>query len=154
MELTLECMVPVVSIHCSLMTLNIRSDRYLRLSGIIADCTSLCVVALSASAIFTTLIPHCLFKSSCVVFECRSADKKDRGCLMLVVLFGGSGMVSMWMSFTSFSVASLDTCHCCSPVALSIAITCLPDIWTLATILWLKRCVLNMMFSSFTIWLP
>ena len=72
-----------------------RSAQYLQLSDIIDDHTSLCVADFSFSAACTTLIPHSLLKSSGVVFGCRSVDKKDRGCLMLVGLFCGSGTVSM-----------------------------------------------------------
>ena len=149
--MNLACMVFVTILHCSILTLNIRSTRYLRLSGIISDLTSFCVVAFSVSAAFATLIHHHLLKSSGVVFECRSADKKACGCLMMVWLFGSSGTVSMWISFTSFSLTTLATCRYCSLVALSITISCFTDIWTLATSLWLKRCVLNMMSLSSTI---
>ena len=72
-----------------------QSARYLRLSGIISDHTSFCVVALSVSAACATLIPHRLLKYYGVLFECRSADKKARGCMMSVGLFGDSGTVSM-----------------------------------------------------------
>ena len=95
MELTLACMVSVEIVHCSLLKLNMQSAQYLQLSGIIDDHTNLCVVAFSISAAGATLIPHCLLKTSGVVFECCSADKKARGCLVLVGLFGGSGTVSM-----------------------------------------------------------
>ena len=88
-------MVPVTIVHCSILTLNMQSNRYLRLSDIIDDHTSLCVADFSFSAACTTLIPHSLLKSSGVVFECRSADKKARGFLMSVGFFGGSGTVSM-----------------------------------------------------------
>ena len=72
-----------------------QSAQYLQLSGIIADRTRFCVVAFSVSAACATLIPHCSLKSSGVVCECRSADKKTCGCLVLIGLFGGSGTVSM-----------------------------------------------------------
>ena len=61
----------------------------------ISDRTSFYDVALSVSAACTTLIPHLLLKSSGIVFECRSFDKKYRGCLISVGFFGGSSMVSM-----------------------------------------------------------
>ena len=148
MELALACMVSIVIVHCSILTLNMRSTRYLRLSGIIADCTSFCVVAFIVSAACATLFHHSSLKYSVVVFECCSADKKACGCLISVGLFCGSGTVSMLMSFTSCSVTSLATCLYCSLVVLSISILCFPYIWTLATSLWLKSCVLNMMSSS------
>ena len=148
MELTFSCMVSVAIVNFSILTLNMRSARYLQFSGIISNHTSFCVVAFRVSATCATLIPHCLIKSSGVVFECPSTDKKSCGCLMPVGLFGGSGTVSMRMSFTSCSVTSLDTCRCCSLVALSIAIVCYPDIWTLATSIWSKHFVLDTMSSS------
>ena len=148
MDLNLACMVSVKIVHCTTLTLNMWSSQYLQLSGIISDCTSFCVVAFSVSAACATLIPHRSLKPSCAVFKCRYADKKTCGCLMLVVFFGGSGTVSMWMYFTSCSVTSLANCRCYYLVALSISIVCLPDIRTLSTSLWLKRCVLNMMSSS------
>ena len=61
-----------------------RSAQYMRLSGIIANRTSFCVVALIVSAACATLIPHRLLKYYGVLFECRSADKKARGCMMSV----------------------------------------------------------------------
>ena len=128
------------------------SARYLRLSGIIANHTSFYVVAFSVSAACAALIPHCLLQYSSVVFKCCSADKKARGFLMLVRFFGGSGTVSMWMSFNSCSVISLITCRWCYLVALYIAISCFPDIRVLATSLWLKRCAFNMMSSSSQFW--
>ena len=82
-------------VHCSILKLNMRSAQYLRLSGIIANRTNLCVVVFSVSTDCTTLIPHRLLKFSGVVFECCSDDKKSRGCLMSFRLYGGSGMVSM-----------------------------------------------------------
>ena len=152
MKLTLACMVSATIVHFSILILNMQSAQYLQLSGIIADCTSFCVVDFSVSAACTTLIPDCSLKYSGVVFECSSDDNKSRGCLMLVGFFGGSGTVSMWMYFTSCSVTSLDTCWCCSLVLLSITIACFPDIWRLATSLWLKHCVLNMMSYLSAIW--
>ena len=95
MELTLACMVYVKIVHYNLLTLNMKSARYLQLSGIISNCTSFCVVDFSVSATCATLIPHRLLKSSDVVFKCRSSDKKSRGCLMLVICFGGFGTLSM-----------------------------------------------------------
>ena len=95
MELTLVCMVYVTIVHFSLLTLNMQSARYLRLSGIIADCTSFCVVAFSVIDTCATLINYCSLKSSGVVIECRSADKKACVCLMSVRIFGCSGTVSM-----------------------------------------------------------
>ena len=71
------------------------SARYLQLSGIIVDHTSVFVVDFSVSAACATLIPHHFLKYYGVVFECRSVDKKYCGCLMLVGFFGGSGTVSM-----------------------------------------------------------
>ena len=152
MELTLACIVSVTIIHCSLLTLNMWSARYLRLSKIISNCTSFCVVAFSVSAACATLIPHCSCKSYSVVFECQSADKKSCGCMMSIGFFGGSGTVAMWMSFTGCFVTSLATCCCCSLVTLSITIACFPGICTIATSIWLKRYVLNMMSSSSMIW--
>ena len=61
---------------------------------------------------------------------------------MSVGFFGGSGMISIWISFTSCSVTSLATWSFPPLVSLS----------TLATSLWLKHCVLNMMPSSSAIW--
>ena len=95
MELTLSCMVSVEIVQCSILTLNMRSARYLQLSGIISDHKSLYVVAFSIRDACATLIPHHLIKYYGVVFKCCSTDKKARGCLMLVGLFGGSGTVSM-----------------------------------------------------------
>ena len=152
MVLNLDFMVSVAILHCSILTLNIRSARYLRLSGIIANHTSFCVVDFRVSASCATLNYHCSLKSSGVVFDCRSADKKALGCLVLVGLFGGSVTVSTWIYFTSCSVTSLDNCCWFSLVALYIYIAYLPDIQTLATIIWSKRCVLNIMSSSSTIW--
>ena len=88
-------MVSVAILHCIILTLNMRSNQYLRPSGVIADHTSFCVVAFSVSVDCETMIPHRSLKSSGVVFECRSADKKARGYLLSVGLFGGSGTVSM-----------------------------------------------------------
>ena len=70
MELALECMVSITILHCSILTLNIQSARYLRLSGIMADYTRFFVVAFSVSAARVTLIPNRLLKSSAVVFKC------------------------------------------------------------------------------------
>ena len=136
--------------NCKLLFLDIKiwSAQYLRLSGIIANHTSFCVVDFYVSAACATLITHHSLKYSGVVFECHSTDNKSRGCLMSVGFFGGSGTVSMWMSFTSCSVTSSDTCSCCSLIAFSIDIYCFPGIWTLATGIWFKHCVLNMMSSS------
>ena len=83
------------NLHCSIFTLNMRSARYLRLSGIIANCTSFCVVDFSVNAACAALTPHHLLKSSGVVFEYCSVDKKARGCLISVGYFGGSGTVFM-----------------------------------------------------------
>ena len=152
MDLTLACMLYIANVHFSLLTLNMQSDRYMWLSGIITYCTSFCGVYFSFSAGCATLIPHHLLKSSVVVFKCFSADKKDFGCLISVEFFGGYGTVSIWMSFTCCSVTMLDTCCCCSLVALSIAMACFPDIRTLSTSLLLKLCVLNMMSSYSAIW--
>ena len=152
MELNLACMVSVAILHCSLLPLNMKSARYLRLSGIIADHTSFCVVSFKVSADCAPLIPNLSLKSYSVVFECCYDDKKSRDCLMSVGIFGGSGTVSMWMSFTSFSITRLDTCRCCSLVAFSIPIHSFPDIRTLAASIWLKHCVLNIMSSSSVIW--
>ena len=82
-------------VHYSFLTLNMQSAKYLRMSSIIIDCTSFYVVAFSVSAACATLIPHHSFKYYGVVFKRRSDDKKGRGCLMLVGLFGVSGTVSM-----------------------------------------------------------
>ena len=95
MELTLACMVYVKIVHYNLLTLNMKSARYLQLGGIIANRTSFCVVSLSFSAAFATLIPHFSLKYSDVVFKCRSVDKKACGCLMSVRLFGGYGTLLM-----------------------------------------------------------
>ena len=95
MELNLACMVYVTIVHCSLLKLNMQSARCLQLSGIIKNCTSFCVVTFSVSAACATLITHSSLTYFGVVFKCRSADKKARGCLMSVGLFGGSGTVSM-----------------------------------------------------------
>ena len=154
MKLTVACMVSATILHCSILTLNMQSARYLWLSGIISDCTSFYVVAFSVSSVCATLIPLIFLKSYGVMFECRSADNKACGCLVLVGLFGGSGTVSMLMSFTNCSVTSLATCSWCYLSSLSIYIACFPDIQTLSTSLWLKRCVLNMMSSSSVIWCP
>ena len=145
-------MVSVAIIYCSLFTLNMWSARYMWLSGIIVDRTSFCVVAFSNSAACETLIPHRLLKPFGVVFKCLSADKKARGCLLLVGSFGGYGTVLIWMSFTSFSVTSLAICCYSSLVALSITIARFSYIWTLANSLWLKHFVFNMMYSSSAIW--
>ena len=144
-------MVSVKIVHCSLLTLNRQYARYLRLGGIIAYHRSFCVVDFSVSDYCETLIPHIFLKSSGVVLECWYADKKARGCLMSVRLFGGSGTVSMWMPITSCSVTSLETCRFCFLVSHYINISCFPDIRTLTTSIWLKHCVLNMMSSSFAI---
>ena len=95
MELTFSCMVSVAIVNFSILTLNMRSARYLQFSGIIASHTSFCVVSFRVSAACATIIPHCSLKSSGVVFECRSADNKACGCLMSVGFFGGSVMVSI-----------------------------------------------------------
>ena len=144
----LACMVSIAIVQCILLILNMQSSWYLRLIGTIFDRTNFCVIAFSVSAACATLILHRSLKSAGVVFECCSSDKKSRGCLMSVRFFGGSGTVSMWMSFTSFSVTSLANCCCCSLVALYINISCFPYIWTLATSIWLKF----MMSSSYMIW--
>ena len=152
MELTLAWMVSVTIVHCSLLKLNMWSAWYLRLNGIITDCTSFCVIDFSVSDAWATLIPHCLLKSHGVVFECCSSDNKSHGCLMPFGFFGGSGTVSMCMSFTSCSITILNTYRCCSLVAICIAIVCFPDIRTLATSFWLKRCVFNVISSLSSIW--
>ena len=82
MKLNFACMVSVAIIHCSLLTLNMRSSRYLQLSGKISDRMSFCAVDFSVIAARATLIPYRLLKSSSVVFKCFSADQKDCGCLM------------------------------------------------------------------------
>ena len=147
----MACIVSVAIVHCSLFTLNMRSAWYLQLSGIIYDRTSFCVVAFSITAACATLIPHFLLKYSSVMFVCCYADKKALSCLVSVGFFGGSATISMVMSFTSCSITSLATCPCCSLVALYIDVACLPDIRTLATSFWLKRCVFNMISSSSSI---
>ena len=140
------------SLHCSLLTLNMLSARYLQLSGLISNHRSCCVVAFSVSDACSTLIPHHLLRYSAVVFECSSSDKKASVFLVSVELFCGYSTVSMWMYFTSWFVTSLAICCCCSLVALSITIACFPDIRMLATSLWLILCVLNIMSSSSIIW--
>ena len=152
MELTFACMLSVAIVHCSLLTLNIWSTQYLRLSVIITDHTSFFVVDFIISADCATLIPHHSLKSSGAVLKFCSADKRAHGCLISVRFFGGYGTISMWMSFTSCSVTILATCRCCYLVEISIAIACFPDIQTLATSIWLKHCVLNTMSSSSAIW--
>ena len=82
----------------------------MRLIGIIADRTSFCFVAFSVSAARAKRIPHRWLKSSGVVFKFCYDDKKARGCMMLVGLFGGSGTVVMCLYFTSCSFTSLATC--------------------------------------------
>ena len=144
MELDLACMISVTIVHCSIFTLNMWSAQYLQLSGIISNRTSFCVVAFSFIAYCATLIPRHLLNSSGLLFKCRSDDNKYCGCLMSVGLSGGSGTVSIWMSFTIFSITSLDTCICCYLVEFSIAIACFPDIQTLATSHCLKLCVLKL----------
>ena len=93
MELTLVCVVSVAIIHCIILILDMQSAQYLRLSGIIANQKSFCVVAFSVSAACKTLIPHRLLKYSIVVFDFSSYDKKACSCLMSVGLFGGYGTV-------------------------------------------------------------
>ena len=75
MDLTLVCTVYVAIVHCSLLTLNMQSVQYLRLSGIISNHKNLSVVVFSVSAACASLIPHHSPKSSGVVFKCRSSDK-------------------------------------------------------------------------------
>ena len=74
-------MVLVEIVPCILRTSNIWSALYLRVSGIIVDLVSFCVVDLRVSAYWDILSPHLSLRYSAVVLECLFLDKNVRGIL-------------------------------------------------------------------------
>ena len=71
--------VSVAKVPSSRFTENIRSVRYLLASGINADRIRRRVVALSVRDACATLSPHLSLRSSGVVLECLSLDRKVCG---------------------------------------------------------------------------
>ena len=117
-------MVLVENFPCILQTSKIQSALYLRVSGIIADIVSFCVVALRVSTAWDILSPHISLISSSVVLECLFSDRNIRRILTYFMLSTCS-----YSKDTCFVVFSFEI------ISATIRATILSDLYFLSLLL-------------------